>query len=317
MTDARKTDDDLIPPGVRERISTYHAAGADWLERLPDLVTRCVRMWDLVLLPAFEPGGDSSWVAPVRRGRGDLAVLKITVPTAVPHDPATPLRAWAGRGSVHLYAHDASIGASLLEYCVPGTDAADLPTDAADDVAVEVLEQLWQADLPPDAIEPLTGICALRTRAMVRRADEFGGDTESFGGQVDVGPFREAARLFASLPGSTDRQVLLHGDFHRRNVISSARGWLAIDPVGRIGDPAFDVAAFLQHDANRPDIPSRADGLSDRLGLDRERTRHWLFAFATQAASWRLSIGDFAAYTAFSQGASTLIPETLARDTLA
>ncbi|GAA5023085.1 aminoglycoside phosphotransferase family protein [Actinopolymorpha pittospori] len=307
MTDARQTDDNLIPAGVRERISTYHEAGADWLERLPELVARCVSTWDLVVLPAFEPGGDSSWVAPVRRGQGDLAVLKITVPTAVRDDPATPLGIWAGRGAVRLYAHDTSIGASLLEYCVPGTDAADLPRDAADDVAVEVLEQLWQADLPSDApIEPLTNICALRIRALERRADQYAGDTEDVGGQVDVGPFREAARLFASLPGSTDRQVLLHGDFHRRNVISSARGWLAIDPVGRRGDPGFDVAAFLQHDANRPDLRARADGLADRLGLDAERTRHWLFAFVTQAASWHLSIGDYATYATFSQGASTL-----------
>ena len=43
----------------------------------------------------------------------------------------------------------------------------------------------------------------------------------------------KAERLFAELIASSAEPVLVHGDLHHENVLSSARaGWLAIDPKG-------------------------------------------------------------------------------------
>ncbi|WP_277875097.1 aminoglycoside phosphotransferase family protein [Kribbella antiqua] len=256
--------------------------------------------WDLTLLPAFEPGGDSSWTAPVKRSSGDLAVLQITVPLPVHHDHIPALQAWSGRGAVRLFAHNPAIRATLMECCVPGIDAADLAPDEADDVAVELLSQLWAVTPPASGLEPLTAAAVQRARVMEARADQFGD-------VVDPGPFREAAQLFTSLLASSARTVLLHGDFHRRNVLLSGRGWLAIDPSSMAGDPSFDVAMFLQHDMHNPATTTRVDALADRLGLERQRTRAWLFALATQAASWHLSIGDRPTHDAYSRAASTLL----------
>jgi streptomycin 6-kinase len=73
------------------------------------------------------------------------------------------------------------------------------------------------------------------------------------------------------------------------------------------GDPSFDVAMFLQHDMDKPSTTARVDALADRLGLERQPTRAWLFALATQSASWHLSIGDRPMHDAFSRAASTLL----------
>jgi streptomycin 6-kinase len=290
----------IVPASLADRIRSYHSAGSAWLQELPDLIANCVTKWDLTLLPAFEPGGDSSWTAPVKRSTGDLAVLQITVPLPVHHDHVTALQAWAGRGAVRLFAHDPAIRATLMECCVPGIDAADLSPDEADDVAVEVLSQLWAATLPARGLEPLTEAAVQRARVMEARADQFGD-------VVDPGPFREAAQLFTSLPTSSARTVLLHGDFHRRNVLLSRRGWLAIDPSSMAGDPSFDVAMFLQHDMYKPATATRVDALADRCGLEQQRTRAWLFALATQAASWHLSIGDRPMHDAYSRATYTLL----------
>ncbi|WP_328519993.1 hypothetical protein [Kribbella sp. NBC_00359] len=51
----------------------------------------------------------------------------------------------------------------------------------------------------------------------------------------------------------------------------------------------------------------RADAMADRLGLDRDRTRAWLFALATQAASWFLSTGDKPTHDAYHHVTSTLL----------
>ncbi|MFF0266074.1 aminoglycoside phosphotransferase family protein [Kribbella sp. NPDC004536] len=299
MGDGRHGDG-LVPAGLADRIRAYHSAGASWLRELPGLIANCVERWELTVLPAFEPGGDSSWTAPVRRRSGELAVLQITVPLPVRHDQVSALRAWSGRGAVQLFEHDPAIRATLMECCVPGTDAADLSAAEADGVALQVLPPLWSAALPSSGLEPLAEASAQRAQVVEGRADQFGD-------VVDPGPFREAAQLFRSLPGSAAQAVLLHGDFHRRNVLLSGRGWLAIDPSSMAGDPSFDVAMFLQHDMHQPTTPARADSLADRLGLERRRTRAWLFALTTQSASWHLSTGNRSMHDALSHTASTLL----------
>lgn len=301
MNDGRDEDvESIVPPSLADRIRSYHSAGPAWLQELPGLVANCVNEWDLTLLPAFEPGGDSSWTAPVKRNSGELAVLQITVPLPVHHDHITALRAWSGRGAVKLFAHDPAKRATLMECCVPGIDAVELSPDEADNVALQVLPQLWSATLPVSGLEPLADASTHRAQVMEGRADQFGD-------VVDPGPFREAAQLFTSLPGSSTQAVLLHGDFHRRNVLLSGRGWLAIDPSSMAGDPSFDVAMFLQHDMHQPTTPARADALAERLGLESQRTKAWLFALTTQSASWHLSTGDRSTHDALSHTASTLL----------
>jgi len=299
VNDGRLGDvEGIVLASLADRIRSYHSAGPAWLQELPRLIERCLSQWDLTLLPAFEPGGDSSWTAPVKRSNGALAVLQITVPLPVDHDHVTALRAWSGLGAVRLFADDPAIRATLMECCVPGIDAADLSPDEADDVAVEVLSQLWAATLPASDLESLAEVTVQRAQVMEGRADQFAD-------VVDPGPFREAAQLFTSLPASAAR-VLLHGDFHRRNVLLSGRGWLAIDPSAMAGDPAFDVAMFLRQDMHNPATTTRVDALADRLGLERQRTRAWLFTLATQTASWHLSVGDRPMHDAYTQAASTL-----------
>jgi len=289
----------LVPPELAEKIRDYYpGVGTAWLDELPVLVERCVVMWDLTLLPAFSPGGESSWTAPVRLPDGAPAVLQLTVPMPVVHDHVNALRAWNGHGAVRPFAHEPSIRATLTERCVPGTEAMGLSADEADAVATSVLPQLWSAD-PADASDavPLATVCTPRAEVMEARAGDLAG-------RGDVGAFRDAAALFRSLPDSTDRTVLVHGDFSRRNVLLSERGWLAIDPSTAVGDPAFDVGMFLQHD-----YPSRSrvDRLAGQLGLHRDRTRAWVFALLIQGASWCLAVGEDAEYRADVAAAAALV----------
>jgi streptomycin 6-kinase len=72
------------------------------------------------------------------------------------------------------------------------------------------------------------------------------------------------------LDGQTDIRPL-HGDLHHDNIIGGGlRGWLAIDPQGLIGDPAYDVAnVFGNPLGGASDIlnPSRVKTLARRFSL--------------------------------------------------
>ena len=55
----------------------------------------------------------------------------------------------------------------------------------------------------------------------------------------------KAKQLRDALLASAEKTVLLHGDLHHENILKHGDGWLIIDPQGFIGDPVFEVCAFI------------------------------------------------------------------------
>jgi streptomycin 6-kinase len=95
-------------------------------------------------------------------------------------------------------------------------------------------------------------------------------------------------------------QVLLHGDLHHENILAAEREpWLAIDPKGVVGEPAYETGALLRNqlsvvlEASRPGkiMERRVDQLSHELGIDRARVRGWGLAQAVLSVWW--DIEDF------------------------
>jgi streptomycin 6-kinase len=89
--------------------------------------------------------------------------------------------------------------------------------------------------------------------------------------------------------------VLLHGDLHHENILSAERQpWLAIDPQGVIGEPAYETGALLRNPMpdilNFPNLKSvlkkRVDQLVEELALDRSRILGWGIAQAVLSAWW-------------------------------
>ena len=88
--------------------------------------------------------------------------------------------------------------------------------------------------------------------------------------------------------------ILMHGDFHHFNILSSERGWVVIDPKGVIGPAGYEVGPFLLNPWEEPLNESRFRAqakkriyiLSEHLGMERERIREWGIAHAVLSAWW-------------------------------
>ena len=146
------------------------------------------------------------------------------------------------------------------------------------------MRQLWRP-VPPDHTFPTVARWA---KGMQRLRAEFGGGTGPFPSRL----VEKAERLFADLLGSMNAPVLLHGDLHHWNILAAERRpWLAIDPKGIAGEPAYEVGALLRNrlDAG-PDIRRltmrRVDQLAEALGFDRKRLWAWCLAQAVLSAWW-------------------------------
>ena len=146
------------------------------------------------------------------------------------------LQAWSGGAAVRLMDFSIDLGALLLERLTPRRTLASLDHDEhATRVAAQIMRELWQPP-PSNSAFPTTaqwadGLRRLRTR--------FDGGT---------GPFPRALveiaeLLFRELLASSEAPVLLHGDLHHFNILSSdRRPWVAIDPKGLSGEPLTKLA---------------------------------------------------------------------------
>jgi streptomycin 6-kinase len=108
------------------------------------------------------------------------------------------------------------------------------------------------------------------------------GDRSISAAQID-----RAAEMFAELAASQGPRCLLHGDLHHANILfDETRGWLAIDPKGVIGEPAYEFGAALRQRGVDQQRCIRI--ICERLGLDRQRVQGWADAQAVLSAIWKI-----------------------------
>ena len=271
-----------------------HAVGSDgtgersgWLARLPATVQELADRWSLTLGPPFQPGGVNAWVAPARDRAGRDLVIKVGWRHAESEHEAAGLRAWAGRGAVHLHdVHvDAATIALLLERCRPGsTLGATRAEPEQDEVVAGLLRGLRRE---PPAGHPFRSLAQMCDHW----ADEFERSFAAEPDALDAGVARAGMALLRDLPRTADTQMLLVTDLHAGNILAARREpWLLVDPKPHVGDPTYDV---LQHMLNcRGRLVADPRGLARRMaglaGLDAERVQRWLFARGVQEClQWR------------------------------
>lgn len=95
--------------------------------------------------------------------------------------------------------------------------------------------------------------------------------------------------------GRVQPDTVIHGDLHARNILRADREpWLAVDPKGYAGDPAYDggtllkarALTLLEADDLRKAVHRTLDVFAEAAELDRERSQRWAQLHVVQAAFW-------------------------------
>jgi streptomycin 6-kinase len=178
----------------------------------------------------------SSLVFRVKRLDTAPAIVKILKPEGMNELPGMAYLAWRGGcGAVDLIDRQDSI--CLLEDA--GTIILrDHHRDFGDEAATEIILTVLKKLNAPSVLPPPDDLVPLRTH--------FSALFEAVGRGL-YPAYAELLRWGATLTEDLLAQQTairpLHGDLHHDNIVSGgARGWLAIDPQGLIGDPAYEVA---------------------------------------------------------------------------
>ena len=245
-------------------------AGRAWLRELPGIVADLLQRWSCVPDgPVLH--GAVGVVLPVRRD-GLPAVIKVSFPHPGNVDQPFAFAAWDGRGAVRLYDRDDARFAMLLERAGPGTLAEVADNDKAVGVLGELSRRL--------AVPAPAGLPRLRDQVV---------GWESEIRAAEFLPRRTVDAAIAALRELDHPETMVHGDLHDSNVLAGSREpWLAIDPKGIVGDPAYD--AFTVIHSPRLLLTSghiRAlDVFCEAAEIDRERARRWALVRAVRSVLW-------------------------------
>ncbi len=250
-------------------------------------IARYLDLWQLSLEgEPFET--NSSWLVFVRSGNAP-AILKIPKPDSEEHLNALALEHYGDRAAVRVLRRDAH--AFLMERAVPGTELASLSLAGKDDeathVVCDVIEKLHTRPAPPGDWKTLERLALgfVRYRKGSRHHPLLTSDL------VD-----RAEAMFLDLCASQGERFLLHGDLHHMNILKDdARGWLAIDPKGVIGELAYETASVLHNPiphfemiADLRVMERRVRILAGRLRLSEERILRWCFAKDVLGHLWTI-----------------------------
>lgn len=254
---------------------------------LAERVAERVREWGVVVEERSET--HSSVLLFGRRGAQPV-VLKVVRAPGDEWRSGEVLEVFGGRGVVRAYEHVG--GAVLLERLEPGTPLAAVALGGRDDEATSIIADVIRRMSRPQA--------AAKDFVTVEDWGRgFARYLASGDGQIPRGLVARAQRTYLHLCATQRGVRLLHGDLQHYNVISdAARGWVAIDPKGVVGEVEYELGAALRNPYERPEMCASAEAVERRLsifearlGVNRERARAWCFSQAVLSAVWSVEDG--------------------------
>lgn len=234
----------------------------------------------------------TSWIFRVEQNGRNFAALKILKPqTAHEERRGSMLLNWyQGEGAATVF--DTHGDTLFMEWLDGGTLGEPARAGRDDEATIAICTVVANLHRPrPDAPEDLLDL-RMQFAAL-------------FATDVRVWPhtardlYARACGIALKLFDRPSAAIPLHGDLHHDNILASDRGWLAIDPKGLIGDPAYELANIYRNPvgatalaANPRRIAALTDAFASRLGYNRKRMLGWAAAHSALAACWDLAAGN-------------------------
>ncbi|MEV6323655.1 aminoglycoside phosphotransferase family protein [Nocardia sp. NPDC051787] len=288
-----------LPQDVADNIEQiFGEGGVRWLAELPAVVDARCAAWGLEVIGDGFGGGTHSYVAPVRRSDGSVAVLKVPVVDEENVGEPTGLFCYRGEGAIRLYEFDGGSGAMLLEWARPGTELVYQPgfpslEGRPENVGkVELACRLYRRCRREPVGVP-EGYPALPAAAdMVAEWIRIFVDPEPTVAQVIPRQLMERAAEWCEELAVPDGPLLIvNRDTHLGNIVAAEREpWLLIDPKAYLGEAAFDAGFLAMIQVQSAPEPEHARRVIERtataLDVDADRAGGWAFMRAMEEIVW-------------------------------
>lgn len=264
-------------------INLYGEKGRQWLDHLPNHVAQLANTYGLSNL---KPVNNLSYNYVLSGFQGSQPIiLKLCLDIDGFKREAAALMAFLGFGVVEILSENN--GLLLLECAVPGISLKSYfpeNDDQAINITANVIKRLHKAPIPSIHAFP----------HIKHWLEALDGDLE-----IPLQTLQKSREIRDKLLKTAKPDVLLHGDLHHDNILQNGEDWLVIDPKGVIGEPAYEVAAFIRNPIpellNHADAPNiihnRITRLAGLLELPSQRILDWCFVQAVLSWVWAIEDG--------------------------
>lgn len=255
-----------------------------WVPKLLDRVSDLAAEWDLTVGAEFRSGNSS--VVLRCRHRGGEAILKLSPDSYAVREETEMLLQFAPSGRVPAVLA-ADRGAVLLEAVDPGALVEKLPAPPTPAEYAAFLIDLHSAGDPASAPRKLADWLEVLFSSATKRGADLTG----------------SRGLRDELLAQPTDEVLLHGDLHLGNVLTSdTKGLVAIDPMACVGDASFDAVDYVLEGLDREEMVRRRDALAAAADIDVDRLDAWCRVTAPIGATQVSNARHSAELGAFGRG---------------
>lgn len=262
----------MISPALTQGlIHEFGSKARDWLPQAESQIDALAYRWGVQLTEPLHGATCSVVIAGLRLG--EKVVLKLPYPEAEEADSISTMLAFASVGGVDVLESDSVSGAVLMPRLDPGLNLVE--SGASEEEAIDVCAEL---------------ILQLREAPQIDRPDVW--TWHEFLGKMEDPMAVEAAKIAVHLHQTSERKILLHGDFHHFNTLRSGDRWVVVDPKGLLGDPAFEVVGFMRNPeiSKDPNLTARLryrlHRFARHLGDDPARLWGWSFVQTVSGGFW-------------------------------
>jgi len=260
----------------------YEEEGETWINDLSSHLTQLSAKWNFRFLKVM-PNLTYNFVGLVEViPTGEHAILKMGPRYK---NIATEVQ-WLqcfNKGVPRIYWCDDEHYAFLMECLEPGKSLKTLVNAGQDDSATRILcytirdlqsHQKHKPDFP--------------------HLSELAESLSSLKNHLDDGILSKAESLFHELTTDRTEDVILHGDLHHDNVLSSGATWKVIDPHGYVGDPVFEVGTMIYNPCDHfpkekslsQIVERRLKILVEELPFDAKRIKAWAYCRTVLSIAW-------------------------------
>ena len=220
------------------------------------------------------------------------ALLKVSVEPSMVGLEAKALAHFGNEMCPALFAVDEELEAILMERIEVLEDlSAWYPNPQKEvDVWLPFYRKVAENPVIPDGFPTLAKYAEIFDRILAEPLRE------------DVIPILEFARdSQEALMGPVAENRLLHGDMHHFNLLrDTGGGWRLIDPHGVVGNPYYELGAFLRNPwgpcYREPGVMQRMSArvaiLAERIGIDATKVALYGFYGAAFSVAWSLEEGS-------------------------
>ena len=262
----------------------YGELGKTWLKDLPIHIERICIQWNVQFVKPI-PDLSYNFVGIVKIHSGVDAILKMAPVKEHIASEAHWLHCFTS-GVATLYEYNELENAILMEQLKPGQSLKSLVKEGKDDDATRIICRTIK-NIQSHQIESFA----------FKHLSEMAYGFDLLIGHIDERLISKAKTLFHEHTNDRKNDVVLHGDLHHDNILSSGDDWKAIDPHGYVGDPVFEVGPMIYNplDGSFPKdkslseiVKRRIAILQEELPFDPQRIKDWTFCMALLSAAWTI-----------------------------